>query len=280
MNNATEINAIANFSKRLRLSVIKTAFATNGKNAHIGGALSMCDIVAVLFKKIMYVNKEDPIDKKRDRFILSKGHSVLSYYAALREVGFISEAELANYEGVDTFLFGHPVKNPKKGIEFSTGSLGMGLSLGLGVALANNLKNLESKVYVILGDGECNEGAVWEAAMAVPKFKLNNIFVIIDKNNFQQTGSTDEIMPNRNLDRKWLEFGWDVKSIDGHNINQIISSLSEDFINDKPRAVIANTVKGKGVSIFENNNKWHHGLITKNDYDLAINEISKNDNIR
>ena len=268
-----DTNDIISFSKRLRYSVIKTAFETNGMNAHIGGALSMCEIIAVLFKSIMRINTGNPYDVNRDRFILSKGHSVLSYYAALKEVGFISEDELANYEKKNSFLFGHPVKNPEKGIEFSTGSLGMGLSLGLGVALANQLKNNKSKVFIILGDGECNEGSVWEAIMAVPKFKLNNIFVIVDKNNFQQTGSTNEIMPNNNLDRKWHEFGWDVKSIDGHNIKEIKASLCDNFVEGKPRAVIANTIKGKGVSFFENNNKWHHGLVTKSDYEEAIREI-------
>lgn len=264
---------IITFSKRLRYNVIKTAFETNGMNAHIGGALSMCDIIAVLFKSIMNINTDNPLDPNRDRFILSKGHSVLSYYAALKEVGFISEDELANYEKKNSFLFGHPVKNPEKGIEFSTGSLGMGLSLGLGVALANQLKNNNSRVFIIIGDGECNEGSVWEAIMAVPKFKLNNIFVVVDKNNFQQTGSTNEIMPNNNLDRKWYEFGWDVKSIDGHNIKEIQESLCDNFVEGKPRAVIANTIKGKGVSFFENDNKWHHGLITKTDYEAAVKEI-------
>ena len=151
---------IITFSKRLRYNVIKTAFETNGMNAHIGGALSMCDIIAVLFKSIMNINTDNPLDPNRDRFILSKGHSVLSYYAALKEVGFISEGELANYEKKNSFLFGHPVKNPEKGIEFSNGSLGMGLSVGIGVALAMQKKNIKNNVYVAMGDGECNEGSV------------------------------------------------------------------------------------------------------------------------
>ena len=273
MIDVNRVDNIKSFAKKLRINVLETAFATNGKNAHLGGALSMCDILAVLFGDLMNLSVNNLSSQNRDRFILSKGHSVLSYYSALKELGFITKEELLNYEGENTFLFGHPVRNLSKGIEFSTGSLGMGLSIGIGVALANNFFQLKNKVYIVLGDGECNEGAVWEGAMAAPKYNLKNLFVIIDKNNFQQTGSTFDIMPNENLSRKWKEFGWNISEVDGHNIEELITAITGDKKDNKPKAIIANTIKGKGIKLFENDNKWHHNLLTKNDYAQAIKEV-------
>ncbi len=274
-NSEFENNKFREFAKIIRLSVIKTAYETLGKNAHIGGALSMCDILAVLFKGVINLNLENFKKLDRDKFILSKGHSTLSYYAILKELGFITKQELANYEGEGSFLFGHPVRNLEKGIEYSTGSLGQGISLGVGVALADRLKKKNNKIYVIVGDGECNEGSVWEAAMSASKYKLENLTIIVDKNNLQQTGTTKEIMPNDNLSSKWKEFGWDVKIVDGHNYNEIFNSLSSNSKEGMPKAIIANTIKGKGVTIFENNNRWHHNIVTKNDYEVAIKEINK-----
>jgi len=267
------IKNIKEFAKNLRINVLNTAYATQGKNAHLGGALSMCEILAVLFKEVMDLSVNNFSSQNRDKFILSKGHSVLSYYAALKELGFISKEELLNYEGKNTFLFGHPVRKLDKGIEFSTGSLGMGLSIGIGIALAKIHLNLTNKVYVVLGDGECNEGSVWEGAMAASKFNLKNLQVIIDKNNFQQTGSTQEIMPNDNLNSKFKEFGWNVIEVDGHNVKELTFAMVEEKNNNKPNAIIANTIKGKGIKFFENDNKWHHNLLTKNDYEKALKEV-------
>ena len=267
------IEKIEKFSKKTRLNIIETAYKTNGKSAHIGGALSIVDILATLYGHILEINPENYKSNDRNRFILSKGHSVLGYYSCLYQIGLITKEELNNYEKPNTFLFGHPIKNREKGIEFSNGSLGMGLSLGIGVALAGKKRNQSFKTYVIIGDGECNEGSIWEAAMAAPKFKLNNLFVIIDKNNYQQTGSNDEIMPSLNLVNKWKEFGWDVIEIDGHNINEILDSIQLESNNHKPRAIVANTIKGKGFSFTENNNSWHHNILTEKMYLTAINEI-------
>lgn len=267
------IKDITKFAKTLRINVLNTSFATQGKNAHLGGALSMCEILAVLFKEVMDLSVSNFSSQNRDKFILSKGHSVLSYYAALKELGFISKEELLNYEGKNTFLFGHPVRKLDKGIEFSTGSLGMGLSIGIGIALAKIHLDLKNKVYVILGDGECNEGSVWEGAMAASKFNLKNLQVIVDKNNFQQTGSTQEIMPNENIASKFKEFGWNVSQVDGHNIKDLIFAMSKEKNNDKPNVIIANTIKGKGIKFFESDNKWHHNLLTKNDYEKALKEV-------
>ena len=179
-----------------------------------------------------------------------------------------------SFEKNGSDLLGHPVRNMKKGIEFSTGSLGMGLSLGIGVALSLKKKKLSNHIYIILGDGECNEGSVWEAAMCASHYKLNNITVIVDNNNFQQTGSNDQIMSLGDLSLKWKSFNWSTSVIDGHNFEQINSSLEKNII-DGPNVIIAKTIKGKGVSIFENNNSWHHAVITKKIYDEAMLEIEK-----
>jgi len=273
INQNDTLNKIKKFSNATRLNIIETAFKTNGKSAHIGGALSIVDILATLYGHILKINAKNYKNNDRNRFILSKGHSVLGYYSCLCQIGLITKKELHNYEKPNTFLFGHPVKNRDKGIEFSNGSLGMGLSLGIGLSLAAKKRNMNYKTYVIIGDGECNEGSVWEAAMAAPKFKLDNLFAIIDKNNFQQTGANEEIMPSLSLVNKWKEFGWDVKEIDGHNIKEILDSIQQNVKPDKPRAIIANTIKGKGFSFTENNNSWHHNILTEKMYLNALNEL-------
>ena len=174
---------------------------------------------------------------------------------------------------------GHPIINKNKGIEFSTGSLAMGLSIGVGLAIAKKIKKTKNKVYVVIGDGECNEGAIWESAMSAYKYNLDNLVVILDKNNFQQTGSTKEIMDTFNLENKWQSFGWDVITIDGHNHQEIFNELKKDNKKDIPKILIANTIKGKGISLFENNNQWHHSVVSKKIFDEAIQELeNKMDN--
>ena len=152
----------------------------------------------------------------------------------------------------------------------------MGISLGVGSALASRVLHKKNKIFVIVGDGECNEGSVWEAAMCAAKYKLNNLTIIVDKNNLQQTGSTEEIMPNKGLSKRWKEFGWNTKEVNGHDYLEVYNALTDLNTDNKPVAIIANTVKGKGVSIFENNNKWHHNIVTKYDYELAIKELEQN----
>jgi transketolase len=249
------------------------ALAAGASSAHFGGALSIVEIISILFAHQMKIDKKNINWEKRDRFILSKGHACLAYYAALCEIGYISKEELKTFEKNDSNLLGHPVKNTKLGIDFSNGSLGMGLSLGIGVALSSKKKKLNFNVYVILGDGECNEGSVWEAAMAAPNFKLDNLYVIIDKNNFQQTGSNKEIMNVENLKDKWSSFGWHAIELDGHNIEDLFEFFKNSQKIKKPKAIIANTVKGKGFSFSENNNQWHHSVLTKSLYEKAIKEI-------
>ncbi len=265
---------IINSSKNIRKKILQMAMEAGSSSAHIGGALSITDILSTLFFKIMKLDKKNPLSISRDRFILSKGHACLAYYASLSELGYLSDEELKTFEKNDTNLPGHPVMNKKLGIEFSTGSLGMGLSLGIGVALASIKKKIPYNVYVVLGDGECNEGSVWEAAMAAPNFKLNNLNVIIDRNNFQQTGTNSEIMDLRDLKNKWKSFGWHTLEIDGHDIDSLVKNFSELKGISQPKAIIANTIKGKGFSKFENDNKWHHSVLTKSLYEEAIKEIN------
>ena len=274
MSSHTEdIKNIKKFSLEVKKNILEMALAAGASSAHFGGALSIVEIISILFAHQMKIDKKNINWEKRDRFILSKGHACLAYYAALCEIGYISKEELKTFEKNDSNLLGHPVKNTKLGIDFSNGSLGMGLSLGIGVALSSKKKKLNFNVYVILGDGECNEGSVWEAAMAAPNFKLDNLYVIIDKNNFQQTGSNKEIMSVENLKDKWSSFGWHAIELDGHNIEDLFEFFKNSQKIKKPKAIIANTVKGKGFSFSENNNQWHHSVLTKSLYEKAIKEI-------
>ena len=270
--NEGELKEIKNFSKRIRKHILNMALHAGASSSHFGGALSIVEIVSTLFSYQMNLNEKNKYSETRDRFILSKGHACLAYYAALCEIGFIKKEELKTFEKNDSNLLGHPVANKELGIEFSNGSLGMGLSLGIGLCISSKKKKSNFKVYVILGDGECNEGSVWEAMMAASHFKLDNLYTFIDRNNFQQTGSNNEIMSLDNLKAKLISFGWNTIEIDGHNINEISNALN---LNDKnkPTAIIANTVKGKGFSFSEHNNSWHHAVLTKSTYEKALTEL-------
>jgi transketolase len=249
------------------------ALAAGGKAAHLGGALSMMEISATLYGGVMRYRPDQPEWADRDRFILSKGHGVLGYYTALADLGLIAEQDLAGFESTGSRLLGHPVINRASGIEFSTGSLGMGLSLGIGVALAGRRRGRDYRVFVLLGDGECNEGSVWEAAMAAPHFGLDRLTAIVDRNGLQQTGSNDTILRTGDMAAKWASFGWDAVEVEGHDVGQLHDVLAGPRQIGRPRAVIAQTVKGKGVSFAENNNDWHHAVLTRAQYDAAIAEL-------
>ena len=275
VNKEDQIKNIKSFALQVRKNILEMAVSAGAGSAHFGGALSITEIVSTLFAHQMKIDKKNPKWEERDRFILSKGHACLAYYAALSEIGYISKEELKTFEKNDTNLLGHPVANRNLGIDFSNGSLGMGLSLGIGVAIASKKKKKNFDVYVIVGDGECNEGSVWESAMAAPNFKLDNLYVIIDKNNFQQTGSNEEIMNVANLKDKWSSFGWYTVELDGHNIEELYNFFNKGKTINKPKAIIANTVKGKGFSFSENNNDWHHSILSKSFYEKAMNELKK-----
>ncbi len=266
-----KVELVKNFAFNLRKNILKMAFEAGSSSSHLGGALSIVEIVSFLFSYQMKIDKKNISWEDRDRFILSKGHACLAYYAALAEIGFIDKNELNTFEKDDSNLLGHPVLNKKLGIDFSTGSLGMGLSIAIGLSIAAKKKKKDFKIYVIVGDGENNEGSVWEAAMSAPNFKLDNLCVIIDKNNFQQTGTNKEIMNTESLSEKWKSFGWEVSEANGHDIIELFNFFEKK--SPKPKLLIANTVKGKGISFSENNNDWHHAVLTKNFYEKALNEL-------
>ena len=269
------LNKINEMTKRMRKNILDMSLSAGSESSHFGGGLSIVEITATLFGSIMSYDAKNPEWEDRDRFILSKGHGCLGYYTALHEIGLISKDDLMKFEKTNSYLLGHPVMNRKKGIEFSNGSLGMGLSVGIGVALAAKKRKKNYKVYVLIGDGECNEGSVWEAAMAAPNFKLNNIISIVDRNNLQQTGTNKEIMSVGDIAEKWRSFAWDVIELDGHNIKELYDAFSNERNSTKPLAIIANTIKGKGFSFSENNNDWHHKIMSKSQYELAIKELEK-----
>jgi transketolase len=268
------IQSIEVMSKRMKKNLLDTALAAGASSSHFGGGLSLIDITATLYGAILKYDPKNPEWSERDRFILSKGHGVMGYYTALVEAGFIPKKDLLSFEKTDSYLLGHSVKNRAKGIEFSNGSLGMGLALGIGVALAGKRRKNAFNIFVVMGDGECNEGSVWEAALAAPQFKLDNLFAIVDRNNFQQTGSNEEIMSVGDLESKWESFGWQVVGVDGHNIAELYDAFTAEYEKNKPVAIIAHTIKGKGFSFSENNNDWHHAPLTKSQYEIAINELN------
>ena len=267
------IKNLKTFAKNIRKNIIFTAFKAGSKSAHIGGALSAADIIAVLYCNIMKIKKSKIIDDNRDRFILSKGHACLALYAALVEKKFLRKKDLETFESDGSNLLGHPIINKSLGIEFSTGSLGMGLSLGVGVALAAKKKNKDYKTYVVLGDGECNEGSIWESILSANQFKLDNMIIIVDRNNFQQTGDNSLIMDLKNLKNKFKSFGCETVEINGHDISKIYKTLSTKNQKNKPKVIVANTIKGKGFKLFENNNNWHHSVITKSIYKEILKEL-------
>ena len=266
-----DINHIKILSKNVRKNILKASLEAGSANAHIGGALSSVEILATLYSEfISFPEKKNWHD--RDRFILSKGHACLVLYSILLEKKLITKREFLSFEKNNSILPGHPVMNKFKGIEFSNGSLGLGLSLGIGTAVALKKKQKSNKVYVLIGDGECNEGSVWEAALLAPNLQLNNLTCIIDKNNFQQTGLNKEILDIDDLASKWRSFNWHVEEVSGHEINELIEAFK--VATDKPKLIVAKTIKGKGLVFAENNNEWHHKILTKKLYDEAIRHLN------
>ena len=271
-------NKALDFAKSIKKKILTTAYNAGAKSAHVGGALSCVDLISSIFVNYNIFNSKNfKDDDSRDRFILSKGHACLAYYSSLNEIGLISDNEMKTFEEDGSNLLGHPVLNKDIGIEFSTGSLGMGLSIGIGLAIASQKKNKNFKTFVLMGDGECNEGSVWEAAMSAPNLKVKNLLAIIDKNKFQQTGTNSEIMNIDPIEDKWKAFGWNVMTLNGHDIPSILSYFETiDF--EKPNLLVANTIKGKGFSFSENNNTWHHNVLSKAMYEKGLQELkSQND---
>lgn len=262
-------------STTLRATVLRMAYA--GSTVHIGCAFSIIEILAVLYRSHLRLGATaQPGDADRDYLVLSKGHGVMAQYACLYELGWLGQAELDAYFADGTRLKGLADAHVP-GLEVTSGSLGHGLSVGVGLALAARRKQSGQRCYAIVGDGEMNEGAIWEALLFASHFKLDNLIVIVDENRFQAMGTTEEVMSLGNLGAKFEAFGFDCRSIDGHDEAAIETALSEleALANGRPKAIVARTVKGKGVSFMEHNNMWHYTRLTEETYHSALRELEQ-----
>jgi transketolase len=267
-----ELTEIQIMAKTMRQKILEISHVCN-QSAHLGGGLSMVEIMAVLYGRILRYKPNNPRWENRDRFILSKGHGVLGYFSALLVSGVIEEKTYKTFKTNESDLIAHPVMNLDLGIESSNGSLGHGLSMGIGIALAAKKKQRGFNVYVYMGDGECNEGSVWEAVMSAAQLGLDNLTAIVDYNKLQSDGDARQIIDFADFAGKFNSFGWDVKEIDGHEIEQVVDAFESPREHGRPRVLIAHTIKGKGVSFMENNNEWHHNRLTKANYELALAEL-------
>jgi transketolase len=257
-------------SKEIRKSIIRM----NAKSSasHSGTALSTVDILTLLYFKIMNIDPNNPTLPNRDKFILSKGHGSSALYATLAQRGFFDKTLLGGFYIDGGQLPGHLDKEAVPGVEVSSGSLGHGLSIGLGMAIANKVDNLKNNIYVMCGDGELNEGSVWEAIMFAPQMKLNNLIMIVDYNKLQGYGKTNEVVDLEPLNDKLKSFNWDVIEIDGHNFQEIEQALMKK--TNRPKAIIAHTIKGKGISYMENQFVWHYKSPNEAQLKQALEELS------
>jgi transketolase len=256
-------------ARNIRKNVLKIAHLSKGP--HTGTALSCVDILSVLYFKIMQIKTFK--DENRDIFILSKGHGAMALYATLFEKGFLDEKSFLSYYQNDGKLPAHLDKDTCEAIEVSSGSLGHGLPQALGFAYSKKLKNLSSKVYVLMGDGESQEGSIWEAAMLAPKMKLDNLTVIIDRNNLQGYGRPSELVSFESLEKKFESFNWNVQRINGHDLKAIEKALL--LKSDKPKVIICDTIKGKGVSFMEDEMKWHYFIVTDDFFVQGVKELEE-----
>lgn len=274
MLSQTDIEELKEYARRIRVNSIKMVYEAG--SGHPGGSLSIADILAVLYFRVLKIDPLKPEDPERDRFILSKGHASPGLYATLAMRGFFPETLLTGFRKLSSKLEGH-VHKGVPGVESSTGSLGQGLGVGIGMALGARVDSLGYRVYVALGDGEMEEGSVWESLMAGNKFRLSNLTAILDRNGVQLDGRTEDIMPMGDLAEKVRSFGWNVLEIDGHDFNQIYDAIEKAKLEkEHPTFIIANTVKGKGVSYMEGNPKYH-GKPPENEeeYNQALQELGE-----
>jgi transketolase len=274
MTTAANLKELQQQACRLRRHIIRMVGV--GKAGHIGGSCSCADLMAALYFSVLRVDPAQPDKPDRDRFILSKGHAALVLYAALAERGFFPMAELDRLKHLGARLQGHPDRLKTPGVEANTGSLGQGLSIANGLALAARLDRSDHRVYVILGDGEINEGQVWEAAMFAAFQRLDHVVAILDRNGLQAMGSTRARLDSEPLGEKWRAFGWFVIEIDGHDLGEIMEAFDQARAHrGSPTLILANTIKGKGVSFAENNPAFHNGTMTQEQYDLANRELDE-----
>ena len=268
----TDINELKKISKEIRKSIVTQVY--KAQSGHPGGSLSIADILTVLYFNEMNIDAKNPKMKNRDRLVLSKGHCSPALYAVLAEKGFFEKNKLETFRNINSNLQGHPDMNKVPGVDMTSGSLGQGLSVANGMAIAGKLDNKNYRVYCILGDGEIEEGQVWEAAMSANKYKLDNLCVIVDNNNLQIDGSIDKVMSSYPIDEKFKSFGFQVINIDGNDIDEILKAFEvAKNVKEKPTVIIAKTIKGKGVSFMENQVGWHGKAPNEEQYEIALKEL-------
>jgi transketolase len=268
----TDIAALEHRSRTLRFRVVRTSHLSG--TPHLGSCLSCLDLLTYFYWNVLKVDPKNPTDPNRDRFILSKGHAAPALFQVLAERGYFPVSDLENY-GDDGSLFGEhpPTPSHLPGIEAATGSLGHGLPIGLGMALAARITGAPYRVYAVLSDGECNEGSVWEAAMLAGAQKVSNLTIAIDYNKWQATGRSNEVLALAPLADKWRAFGWCVTEIDGHDFAQLSDAIARHDNDPRPKAIIANTIKGRGVSFMEDDNNWHYRIPSADEVRKAAVEL-------
>lgn len=267
-----DIEKLKQIAREIRKGILTEVYSAN--SGHPGGALSIADILTVLYFDEMNINEKEPQMEDRDRLVLSKGHASAALYATLANKGFFDIEKLKTFRKIDSNLQGHPDKNKVPGVDMTTGSLGQGLSAANGMALSAKLHNKDYRVYCILGDGEIEEGQVWEAAMAAAHYKLDNLCVIVDNNNLQIDGEISKVMSSYPIDSKFESFGFEVMNIDGNDIEEILKAFEVTReVKGKPTAIIAKTVKGKGVSFMENQAGWHGKAPNEAEFNQAMQDL-------
>lgn len=271
----TQVNALEKIANRIRFDLLQEIYY--GKSGHPGGSLSCADILAVLYFNEMNIDPNKPRDAMRDRFVLSKGHASSALYAALAERGFFPKEELVSFRNIDGMLQGHPDMKKIPGVDMSTGSLGQGLSAANGMALASKMDRMGYRVYCLVGDGEMEEGQIWEAAMTSAKYELDNLCLIVDCNELQLTDKTEEVkgLNYEDIEQKLRSFGFNTVIIDGHGIQSIMDAFSiAERTKRQPTAIIARTVKGRGISFMEAEVKWHGKALNDEEYKKGVSELS------
>ncbi len=269
----TDVTALEKIAVQVRKGIIEEVYSA--KSGHPGGSLSCADILTVLYFNQMNIDEEKPNDPNRDRLVLSKGHASPALYSVLAEKGYFDKENLKTFRKIGSNLQGHPDMNKVPGVDMTTGSLGQGLSAAVGMAIASKMNKAGCKIYCLLGDGEIEEGQIWEAAMAASKNKLDNLCVILDNNNLQIDGEIDKVGGMNNMTEKFLSFGFNVINIDGHNMHSIIDAITTaKQTKGKPSIIIAKTIKGKGVSFMENKAGWHGKAPSEEEYNMAMEELN------
>lgn len=272
----TDIKDLEKMANKVRKGIIEAVYSN--KSGHPGGSLSVADILTVLYFNVMNIDKKNPKWEDRDRLVLSKGHCSPALYSCLANRGYFPVEDLKTFRNINSYLQGHPDMKKIPGVDMTTGSLGQGLSAANGMAIAGKMDGKDYRVYCILGDGEIEEGQIWEAAMSSCKYKLDNLCVVVDNNNLQIDGTVEEVMSPYPIDEKFRSFGFEIIKIDGHNLNEIIDAFDvAKNVKGKPVCIIAKTIKGKGISYMENQVGWHGKAPNEEQYKMAIEELEKND---